>query len=149
MHRDANKWRQHVASSCSPTFPFSPSLFLSLSIIISLSYLGLSLPLSLIIPHSHVSLPHFLMLIRVLFLCECCRPKDFAESAAARLLRPCDDSDNLASYEERWRQNPTQLASPWAAPSVQPDNIRSPTGRQPSLPVLSVLPISFACSLLK
>ena len=101
MHRDTNKWRQHVSCSCSLSFPSSLSLPHSVSPIISLSYLSLSLPLSLIIPHAPCLTLTFLMLIRVLFLYEsCCRPKDFAESAAARLLHPRDDSDNLASYEE-------------------------------------------------
>lgn len=145
-----------MASACSKFM--HPPLFLSLPLssfhclynnLPLTVYLGLSLPLSLIIPHApRLSLTfnayQGFISVRVLLQAEGFRW--LSHCLAPAPLWWWRQSGQLwgMSYDK-----PTLLAFPWASPSIRTDNIWTPTKRHPPLPALSILPISFACSLLK
>lgn len=132
MHRDTNKWSQHLANSCSPTFPFSLSLPLTVSIIISLSHLGLLLPLSLITPNAPVSSSLFNAYQGFISVQVLLQAQGFRWVSRCLATAPLSWQRQSGQLWEMSYDKPTLLASPRAAPSIQPDSIWSPTRRQHS-----------------
>lgn len=87
------------------------SLPLTVSVIIPLSYLGLSLPLSLIIPHAPISRSLFNAYQGFISVQVLLQTRGFRWVSQCLALCPRDDSNNLASYEECLTNQPLLLAS--------------------------------------